>query len=125
MFIESLGDALSLQQPISKLVGGVSLAQSIVDDAVAFLRRMAVKSVNGGQMEIMQNKFIAYLNSLHNLKASGAKAPAESQALGPYFGELYEPFPLVDRLVEALTDKVKRVVVLRDAMHLICDAEYS
>ena len=62
MFIESLVDALSLQQPISKLVGG--------DAAVTFLRRMAVKSVNGGQMEIMQNEFIAYLNSLHNLKGT-------------------------------------------------------
>ncbi len=56
MFIKSLGDALSLQQPISKLVGG--------DAAVTFLRRMAVKSVNGGQMEIMQNEFIAYLYNL-------------------------------------------------------------
>lgn len=63
-------------------------------------------------MEIMQNEFIAYLNSLHNLRASGANALAESQALSPYFGELYEPFPLIKRLVEALTDKVKRVVVL-------------
>lgn len=64
MFIESLGDALSLQQPISKLAGGVRLAQSIVDAAVTLLRRMAVKSVNGGQMEIMQNEFIAYATPL-------------------------------------------------------------
>ena len=56
---------------------------------------------------------------------SGANALAETQALSPYFGELYEPFPLIDRLVEALTDKVKRVVLLRDAMRLLCDAEYS
>ncbi len=83
MFIESLGDALSLQQRINKLAGGVRIAQSIVDAAVTFLRRMAVKSVNGGQMEIMQNEFIAYLNSSHNLKASGAKALAESQAQSP------------------------------------------
>ncbi len=59
------------------------------------------------------------------LKVSGANALAETQALSPYFGELYEPFPLIDRLVEALTDKVKRVVLLRDAMRLLCDAEYS
>ena len=63
-------------------------------------------------MQIMQNEYITYLNSLHNLRASGANALAESQALSPYFGELYERFPLVDRLVEALTDKVQRVVVL-------------
>lgn len=60
----------------------------------------------------MQNEFIECLNSLHNLRASSANALAESQALSPYFGELYEPFPLIKRLVEALTDKVKRVVVL-------------
>lgn len=63
-------------------------------------------------MEINQNGFIAYLNSLHNLGASGANALAESQALTPYFGELYVPFPLIDRLVELLTGKVQRVVVL-------------
>lgn len=63
-------------------------------------------------METKQNKFIAYLNSLHNLRAGGANALAESQALSPYFGELYEPFPLIDRLVQALTDNVQRVVVL-------------
>jgi hypothetical protein len=63
-------------------------------------------------MGINQNGFIAYLNSMHNLKASGANALAESQAINPYFGELYEPFPLIDRLVGALTDNVQRVVVL-------------
>ena len=63
-------------------------------------------------MEIQQNGFIAYLNSLHNLGASGANALAESQALSPYFGDLYEPFPLIDRLVEVLTDNGQRVVVL-------------
>jgi len=63
-------------------------------------------------MEIKQNGFIAYLNSLHNLGASGANALAESQALNPYFGDLYEPFPLIDQLVEVLTDNKQRVVVL-------------
>lgn len=63
-------------------------------------------------MEIQQNGFIAYLNSLHNLGASGANALAESQALSSYFGDLYEPFPLIDRLVEVLTDNAQRVVVL-------------
>lgn len=63
-------------------------------------------------MEIMQNGFIAYLNSLHNLRAGGANALAESQALSPYFGELYEPFPLIGKLVDLLTDKVNRVVML-------------
>lgn len=63
-------------------------------------------------MEVNKNEFIGYLNSLHNIGASGANALAESQALNSYFGEIYEPFPLIDRLVEALTDEVPRVVVL-------------
>ncbi len=63
-------------------------------------------------METIQNGFIAYLNSMHNLDSSGANALAESQALNPYFGEIYTSFPIVDRLVEALTDNVHRVVVL-------------
>lgn len=63
-------------------------------------------------MEIQQNGFIAYLNSLHNLGASGANALAESQALSPYFGDLYEPFPLVDLLIKILSNDKQRVVVL-------------
>lgn len=58
------------------------------------------------------NGFISYLNSLHNLESSGANALAESQATSPYFGELYAPFPLIDKLAEALTDGVPRIVVL-------------
>lgn len=63
-------------------------------------------------MESKKNGFIAYLNSLHNLSSSGANALAESQAISPYFGEIYASFPIVDTLVEALTDKVHRVVLL-------------
>lgn len=63
-------------------------------------------------MEVQQNEFIGYLNSLHNIGASGANALAESQALNSYFGEVYEPFPLIDRLVEVLSDEVCRVVIL-------------
>ncbi len=56
--------------------------------------------------------FISYLNSLHNLGASGANALAESQALNSYFGELYTPFPLIHNLAHFLTDGVPRVVIL-------------
>lgn len=63
-------------------------------------------------METKQNGFIAYLNSMHNLNSGGANALAESQALSPYFGEVYASFPIVDKLVEALTGEVHRVVVL-------------
>jgi len=47
-------------------------------------------------MEIQKNDYIAYLNSLHNISANGANALAESQALNPHFGELYEPFLLIE-----------------------------
>lgn len=59
-----------------------------------------------------QNSFIAYLNSLHNIGASGANALAESQALNPYFGELYEPFPIIQTLYDFLTSDQDRVVLL-------------
>ena len=58
------------------------------------------------------NSFISYLNSLHNLQANGANALAESQALNPYFGEIYEPFPLIDRLIKTLKDSVEKVIIL-------------
>ncbi len=63
-------------------------------------------------MTVRENDFIAYLNSLHNLTASGANALAESQALSPYFGDLYEPFPLAGRLKSLLADRTERVVIL-------------
>lgn len=63
-------------------------------------------------METQQNGYIAYLNSLHNVTASGANALAESQALNRYFAELYEPFPLVEELCKTLTDTKERVVLL-------------
>lgn len=58
------------------------------------------------------NGFISYLNSLHNLQANGANALAESQALNPYFGEIYEPFPLIDGLIKTLKDNFEKVIIL-------------
>ncbi len=63
----------------------------------------------GGDIE---NGFIAYLASLQNVKSSGSNSLAESQALNPYFGAVYQPFPLVDELFDALTDGTERVVIL-------------
>lgn len=63
-------------------------------------------------MEIQKNDYIAYLNSLHNISANGANALAESQALNPHFGELYQPFPLIESLYQALTNIQPRVVLL-------------
>lgn len=58
------------------------------------------------------NAYITYINSLHNLRANGANALAESQAQNPYFGDIYEPLPIIDRLVEVLKDSEDRVVIL-------------
>jgi len=58
------------------------------------------------------NSFVSYLNSLTNLTASGANALAESQALSPYFGDLYEPFPLAGRIKSLLIDGTERIVIL-------------
>ena len=63
-------------------------------------------------METKQNGYIAYLNTLHNLTASGANALAESQALNCYFTEIYEPFPLIAALHKMLLDSQERVILL-------------
>lgn len=59
-----------------------------------------------------KSEFIAYLNSLHNIKADGANALAESQAMSQYFGELYEPFPLVDTILTLLSESDDYVVIV-------------
>ena len=58
------------------------------------------------------NTYISYLNSLHNLGAGGSNALAESQALNEYFSELYEPFPIVDPLLESLKNGKDKVIIL-------------
>lgn len=59
-----------------------------------------------------QNSYIRYLNSLHNLAADGSNALAESQALNPYFAELYVAFPLAETVKEALTTGDDKVIIL-------------
>lgn len=73
-----------------------------------------LSSINIGEsiMETHKNGYIAYLNSLHNLTASGANALAESQALNCYFTEIYEPFPLIAALHKMLLDSQERVILL-------------
>ena len=73
-----------------------------------------LSSINFGErlMETHKNGYIAYLNSLHNLTASGANALAESQALNCYFTEIYEPFPLIAALHKMLLDSKERVILL-------------
>ncbi|MFA0063840.1 hypothetical protein BCS96_09170 [Vibrio breoganii] len=60
----------------------------------------------------MSNKYISYLNSLHNISANGANALAESQALSGFFPEVYEPFPIVEHVSELLSCLEGRVVIL-------------
>ena len=69
-------------------------------------------SDNKKPMHPNKNGFITYLNSLHNLEASGANALAESQALNHYFAELYQAFPVVDDIFKALTSEKEAVVVI-------------
>ncbi len=86
-----------------------------VNGAVNHIRSQASRSLgsNGGTaMPMRENGFVAYLNSLHSLTAGCANALAESQALSQYFGELYEPFPLVKKLIALLADGKERVVIL-------------
>ncbi|MBE0472024.1 MAG: hypothetical protein IBX55_21260 [Methyloprofundus sp.] len=63
-------------------------------------------------MSERQNGYIAYLNSLHNITANSANALAESQALNSYFTEIYQPFPLVEDVYQALSENKGRVIVL-------------
>lgn len=65
-----------------------------------------------GAAHMHQNGLISYLNSLHNVGASGANALAESQALNEYFFEIYEPFEIVDAICDVLTAGTDHVVVL-------------
>lgn len=59
-----------------------------------------------------RNAYIAYLNSLHNLSADGSNALAESQALSPYFNDLYVPFPLAKTVKDTLISGEDKVIIL-------------
>ena len=107
---EALRTAVGLpQQAIS-----VSDESTIQDFSGIYQNQWNAKTISKKEefMETQRNNFIAYINSLHNLGAGGANALAESQALNHYFAELYEPFPLVDVVVNALTGDPDQVVVL-------------
>ncbi|MCG5531010.1 hypothetical protein LRD18_09010 [Halorhodospira halochloris] len=69
-------------------------------------------TMNHNPIGLTNSDFVAYINSLHNIHASGANALAESQALNQYFSDLYEPFPVVDQIVSLLKDSKDQVVLL-------------
>ena len=83
-----------------------------VSDESQELEAMSDSAVTKHLKAAHTNSFVSYLNSLHNVGAAGANALAESQALSCYFAELYEPFPVVEDVINALTGKRECVVVL-------------
>ena len=91
---EDSGELLSREEPV--MVNHTDT--SLVDD-----------------VNLSQNKakdFINYINSLHNLNASGVNALAESQSNSPYFDEIYTPFPVVDTIRKLIEGHNNNVVVL-------------
>lgn len=91
---EDSGELLSREEPVmvnhtdTSLVDDVNLSQDKAKD------------------------FINYINSLHNLNASGVNALAESQSNSPYFDEIYTPFPVVDTVRKLIEGHNNNVVVL-------------
>ncbi|BFN00568.1 hypothetical protein MOXK02_21260 [Moraxella sp. K02] len=91
---ESGGELLSREEPVMANHTDTSL----VDD-----------------INLLQDKakdFINYINSLHNLNASGVNALAESQSNSPYFDEIYTPFPVVDTIRKLIEGHNNNIVVL-------------
>lgn len=88
--------------------------EEIHDDSEIYqkIKWLEQEEYNKNPMHPNKNGFITYLNSLHNLEASGANALAESQALNHYFAELYQAFPVVDDIFKALTSQKEAVVVI-------------
>ena len=56
--------------------------------------------------------FINYINSLHNLNASGVNALAESQSNSPYFQDIYTPFPVIETIQKLLVGQSNNIIVL-------------
>ena len=57
-------------------------------------------------------ELIKYINSLHNLNASGTNSLAESQVNAPYFKDIYHPFPIVESLKDLLSNDEEVIVIL-------------
>lgn len=101
---QDMGTVSDLPEPVrAKLNDGVSESNLDLFDMIA-----ALKPKNKDH----QNSYIGYLNSLHNLSADGSNALAESQALSPYFDELYVAFPLAKTVKDTLTSGEDKVIIL-------------
>lgn len=92
----------------------VATSMTVSDLSAVYKNNVFSDTSNTGEkiMATKQNGYIAYLNSLHNVNASGANALAESQALNHYFTELYQPFPIIDVLYKTLLETQDRVILL-------------
>ncbi len=64
-------------------------------------------------MELTKDmELIDYINSLHNISASGTNTLAESQINSTYFADIYCPFPIVTLLESLLTKNQNTVIIL-------------
>ncbi|WP_201547721.1 hypothetical protein [Psychrobacter sp. Pi2-1] len=57
-------------------------------------------------------ELINYINSLHNLNASGTNSLAESQVNSSYFKDIYHPFPIVESLKSIISEDQDAVIIL-------------
>ena len=57
-------------------------------------------------------EFINYINSLHNLNASGTNSLAESQVNSSYFKDIYHPFPIVESLKSIISKDQDAIIIL-------------
>lgn len=55
---------------------------------------------------------VNYINTLHNLNASGVNALAESQVNSDYFQDIYTPFPVIENLKELINGHNNNIIVL-------------
>ena len=57
-------------------------------------------------------ELINYINSLHNLNASGTNSLAESQVNSSYFKDIYHPFPIVESLKSIISKEQDAIIIL-------------
>ena len=72
-----------------------------------------VTSDNNKQfLYVKRMNLINYINSLHNLNASGVNALAESQVNSSYFQDIYTPFPIIENLKQLIKGHNNNIIVL-------------
>lgn len=95
--------ALSVQEPLPEPVPAGRYPEE--------KKETAVKAGDGdGGCNV--ESFVDYLNTIHNASASNRNALAESQAISPFFGTIYEPFPVVEEIHAILATRDPAPVVI-------------